>query len=387
VTAITAVFAALFGAIVGSFGNVVVYRLPRGESVAFPGSHCPNCNRTLGVIDLVPVLSYLALGGRCRTCKARISPRYPLVELLMAGLFLVLALRWPPLEHGFAVLPLMVVVAMLCMAALIDVEHFILPDVLTLPALLIALAGSFLWVEVAGLPSPREALIGAMVGAGVLVLINRLGALVLRRFGDTAERLWPLGLDQTNIGALAGAFGGVWVGLIAGGVSVLVNLVSKRIVRLPEPWVYGLWLLAIVLTISSFTVSTATAVTGSVIAAGAWAMLGAAYWWLHDARNESAGKDAGKDTKEAVAEEDDEPVAMGFGDVKLAAVLGAFLGWELLLVGIFFAVTSGAIGGIIARLAGGNRLIPFGPYLLLGALLSLFFGDAVISWYLGLFAV
>src|SRR5690606_16814101 len=250
---------------------------------------------TLGVLDLVPVLSYLALGGRCRTCKAKISPRYPLVELLMAGLFLLLALRWPPLEHGLAVLPLMVVVAMLSMAALIDIEHFILPDVLTLPALVIALAGSFLWVEVAGLPAPLEALVGALVGAGVLVLINRVGALVLRRFSDTTERLWPLGLDQTNIGALAGALGGVWVGLIAGGVSVLVNLVTKRIVRLPEPWIYGLWLLAIVLTVSSFTVSTASAVAGSVIAAGAWAMLGAAYWWLYDARNKAAGKEAGQE--------------------------------------------------------------------------------------------
>lgn len=124
-TVLTAVFAALFGAVIGSFGNVVVYRLPRGESVAFPGSHCPACGRQLTVIDLVPVLSYLALGGRCRTCKARISPRYPLVELLMGGLFLVLALRWPPLEHGLAVLPLLIVVAMLVMAALIDLEHYI----------------------------------------------------------------------------------------------------------------------------------------------------------------------------------------------------------------------------------------------------------------------
>ncbi|HZJ09112.1 MAG TPA: A24 family peptidase, partial [Trueperaceae bacterium] len=78
---------------------------------------------------------------------------------------------------------------------------------------------------------------------------------------------------------------------------------------------------------------------------------------------------------------------MGFGDVKLAAVLGAFLGWERLLVGIFLAVTVGAVGGIIARMAGGERLVPFGPYLLLGAMGALFFGDAIIAWYLGLFAV
>lgn len=75
---------------------------------------------------------------------------------------------------------------------------------------------------------------------------------------------------------------------------------------------------------------------------------------------------------------------MGFGDVKLAAVLGAVLGWEKFLVGLFFAVSIGALFGIVQRLAGGGRLIPFGPYLLAGALLALFFGDAVISWYFGL---
>ena len=381
-TALTAVFAALLGAIVGSFGNVVVYRLPRGESVAFPGSHCPHCGRQLGVLDLVPVLSYVALGGRCRSCKAPISPRYPLVETLMAGLFLALALRWPPLEHGAAVLPLLAVVAMLVMAALIDLEHYVLPDVLTLPALAVALVGSFLWVDVAGLPGPRDALVGALVGAGVLVLINRVGALVLRRLADTGERLWPLSLDQANLAAVVGAVGGVWPGIIAGAVSAFANLVSRRILRLGEPLLYGLWLLALLLSATTLLVSTAEAVTGSVIAAGAWTLIGAVYWWLKDTLAKGRAAE-----DEVVGEEDDEPVAMGFGDVKLAAVLGAFLGWERLLVGIFLAVTIGAIGGIIARLAGGGKLIPFGPYLLLGALGALFFGDAVIAWYLGLFGV
>ena len=75
---------------------------------------------------------------------------------------------------------------------------------------------------------------------------------------------------------------------------------------------------------------------------------------------------------------------MGFGDVKLAAVLGAFLGWEKLLVAIFLAVTIGAVGGVIARVAGGSRLVPFGPYLLLGGLVSLLVGGGIIDWYLGM---
>jgi len=400
VIAFSVLFAALIGSLIGSFGNVVVYRLPRGESIAFPGSHCPNCGRHLNALDLVPVLSYLALRGRCRTCKAPISPRYPLVELLMAGLFAVLVLRFDPLTHGAAVAPLLVVVAMLVMAALIDIEHFILPDVLTLPALVIALAGSLLWRGVDGLPAPSAALAGALVGAGVLVLINRLGALVLRRFADTAERLWPVSLDQVNLSAVVGAFAGLVPGLLAGALSVVVNLVTRRTVRLPEPALYGLWALALVLTTTSFTVPTVDAVAGSVMAAGAFAVLGAVYWWVHDLAKPDAAQKVAAETPAAEAArrptpsatkatpleaaDDDEPVAMGFGDVKLAAVLGAFLGWERLLVGIFLAVTLGAVGGIIGRIAGGKRMIPFGPYLLLGALCALLFGGAIIDWYLGL---
>ena len=395
---LTALFAALLGSLIGSFGNVVVYRLPRGESIAYPGSRCPNCGRHLGVFDLVPVLSYLALGGRCRTCKTRISPRYPLVELAMAALFAALVLRYPPLEYGLAVLPLLAVTAMLVMAALIDVEHYVLPDVLTLPALVVALAGSLLWRDVSDLPGPSAAVIGALVGAGVLVLINRIGALVLRRFADTAERLWPISLDQVNLAAVAGALGGVVTGLAAGAASVVLNLVTRKTLRLPEQLAYGLWAVALVLSTTSFTVGTLDAVAGSVMAAGAFALFGAAYWWLADSalkrrKNDSDAADQSVTATAANAAEpgtaevtaDDEPVAMGFGDVKLAAVLGAFLGWEKLLVAIFLAVTLGAIGGIIGRLAGGTRMIPFGPYLLMGALCALFFGGAIIQWYLGLF--
>src|SRR5690606_27997681 len=108
---------------------------------------------------------------------------------------------------------------------------------------------------------------------GVLVLINRVGALVLRRFGDTSERLWPLSLDQANLAALVGAIGGVWPGIIAGAVSAAMNLVSRRVLRLGEPLLYGLWLLALALSATKLLVGTAEAVSGSVIAAGVWTLL------------------------------------------------------------------------------------------------------------------
>ncbi len=371
------VIAGVLGSLIGSFGNVVIWRLPRRESIVHPGSHCPHCDHRLGPLELVPIISWLALRGRCRNCKQPISPRYPLVEALMAALFVLLVWHWSPLEYGWAVLPLLIVVAMLTMAAIIDIDHFILPDALTFGALAVALAGSFLWTTAEGLPAPMESLAGALAGAGVLVLINRIGALVLRRFTDTKERLFPFSLDQANLAAVAGAVGGVWLGLAAGAVSLLANLISRRILRIPEPLVFGLWLVALVVSTSTFTVPTATAVAGSVLAAGAWALIGALYWWLHDMVSPEA-------QEQEEAPEAAEPVAMGFGDVKLAAVLGAVLGWEKFLVGLFFAVSIGALFGIVQRLAGGGRLIPFGPYLLAGALLALFFGDAVISWYFGL---
>lgn len=375
-----AVLAGVLGALIGSFGNVVIWRLPRGESIVFPGSHCPKCDRPLGVLDLVPIVSYLALRGRCRSCKAPISVRYPLIEALMAALFVVITLRWSPLEYGAAALPLLAVVAMLLMAAIIDIEHYILPDVLTLGALAVALVGAYFTGAAAELPTPTAALVGALVGAGVLVLINRLGALVLRRFADTKERLHPIGLDQVNLAALVGALAGLPWGLAAGALSVLVNLVSRRLVRLPEPLSYGLWLVALLLTTTSFTVPTTVAVAGSVMAAGAWALLGALYWWLHDLRK-------GEASEEVEPGHDDEPVAMGFGDVKLAAALGAVLGWEKFLVSLFVAVSLGALLGVISRMAGGSRLIPFGPYLLAGGLAALFFADALLAWYFGLLGV
>lgn len=380
-TSFLLVIAGVLGSLIGSFGNVVIWRLPRRESVVHPGSHCPNCNRRLGPLELVPILSWLALRGRCRNCRQPISPRYPLVEALMAALFVLLVWRWSPLEYGWAVLPLLIVVAMLTMAAIIDIDHFILPDVLTFGALGVALAGSFLMGTAPDLPLPLEAVAGALTGAGVLVLINRIGALVLRRFTDTKERLFPFSLDQANLAAVAGALGGVWVGVAAGGVSLLANLITRRILRIPEPLAYGLWLVALVLSTTTFTVPTVTAVAGSVMAAGAWALLGALYWWIHDLIKPEAEEQGKSDAEDA---EPAEPVAMGFGDVKLAAVLGAFLGWEKFLVGLFLAVSIGALFGIVQRLAGGGRHIPFGPYLLAGALLALFFGDAMIGWYFGL---
>jgi len=363
---------AVLGALIGSFANVVIYRLPRRQSIVFPGSHCPRCQHRLGVGDLIPILSWLFLLGRCRYCQAAISARYPLVEMLMAGGFVLLALRWPLESYGATVLPLLALFAMLVILALIDSDEQLLPDSLTLPGTALAVLATLLYAPGSGLPNLSQAVFGASLGAGVIVLINRLGGLALRRFGDTTERLGPIGMDQVNLAALAGVLGGWLWGLGIALVGTLANAVTGRLLRLPEGPLYGLWLLT--LTLMTVLGRPLEAISGSLAAAGAVAVLGALYWWLRDWGQPPAPEPPGEE----------EPIAMGFGDVKLAALLGALLGWQNLLLALFLSFVLGAVGGLLGRALGGGRQIPFGPYLALGGLLALFFGSSLIAWYLGL---
>lgn len=362
------------GALIGSFANVVIYRLPRRESIAFPGSHCPKCNHAIKPWENIPIVSWLLLRGRCSSCKTPIALRYPLVEGLTAACFVALGARWPLLEYGWTVIPLLMVTAMIIMMSFIDIDHFILPDSLTLPALAVALAGTLVYEPQSGLPTLTEALVGAAIGAGIIALINRIGSLMLRRLSDTKERLWPISMDQVNIAAVVGALAGWLWGVIAAVVSFGINLATRKTLRLPEAPLYGLWLVALLLSAVGWPIPIVESLAGTLIATGVVAMVGASYWWLYSLRHPLP----------AASEADDEPIAMGFGDVKLAAILGAILGWQSLLVALLFSFVIGAIGGLIGRLFGGDRVIPFGPYLALGGFFALFVGTPLISWYLGM---
>ncbi len=162
--AVVNAYAFAVGAVVGSFLNVVIHRLPRGESLVRPRSHCPSCGETIRWFDNLPVLSWILLGARCRRCRARIALRYPLVEAA-AGLAAVLTvMRWGPTVAGFeAALFAWVSLAL----AFIDLDHQILPDVLTLPLIAVGIAASF----AGGLTSPLESLLGAAVGAAIPALV------------------------------------------------------------------------------------------------------------------------------------------------------------------------------------------------------------------------
>ena len=291
----------------------------------------------------------------------------------MALGFVLIALRWPIEQYGLTVFVFAALYAMLIMMSAIDIDEYILPDSLTLPAIAVGLLGSLFYATPGGLPNFGGALFGGALGAGIIVLINRLGGLILRRFADTKERLWPIGLDQVNVAFVSGALGGWLIGLVIAAASLIVNLATRRTLRLSEPLLYGLWVLA--LGAGSFYLGL-NSLSGSLAAAGSVAVLGAVYWWVLDL--------LGRTQEEVQDEADDEPVAMGFGDVKLAAVLGVMLGWQSLLVALLLSFFIGAVGGLILRAFGGGRVVPFGPYLALGGFMALFYGDALLGWYLGM---
>ncbi|MEL6853891.1 MAG: prepilin peptidase [Cyanobacteria bacterium J06607_13] len=255
----------IFGAAVGSFLNVVVYRLPAGISLLYPPSRCPKCEQRLKPYDNVPVLGWLWLKGRCRNCKRPIAARYPMVEFVTGCLFVAVfglsGVTWQTPGYWLFVCWLLAL-------ALIDLDTMTLPNSLTASGLLLGL-GFQGWMGYLAMPTP------------------------------------------------AGALRGVMTAVIA---SIL-----------------GLWLFDLV------------GIAGS----------------------RAFGK-----------------AAMGGGDAKLAAMMAAWLGWSGLLLATFLAAAVGALIGSSALALGvlsPKQHIPFGPYLAIGALFTLFYGDQLIGAYLAIF--
>ncbi len=259
-TAYLAVFCGVLGLLIGSFLNVVIWRVPRGESLVSPPSHCPRCATPIKPYDNVPVVSWLVLRGRCRTCGEPISARYPLVELatglLFAGLAARIGLEWA--------LPAFLYLGAVCVAlALIDLDTKRLPDSITLPSYVVA---------------------PALLGAAALL----------------EGELDPL-------------------------VRALIGLAA----------LYGIYFL-----------------------------LAVAY-----------------------------PAGMGFGDVKLAGVLGLYLGWlgwSEWFVGWLLGFMLGGVFGVLAillRRASRKTMVPYGPFMIAGALLAVFAGQAIADAYLGVSGV
>lgn len=210
-----AAFAFVFGAVIGSFLNVVVYRLPRHESLVSPGSHCPSCGTPIKPYDNIPVLGWLLLRGRCRSCRARISVRYPAIEALTA----VLALAVVLLRHSVHDIALgLVLVLVLMPVALIDLEHRIIPNKIT-GAAAVAAIGIGAVTRLSGVP---EQLIAGAAAGGFLLLF----ALAYPR---------GMGMGDVKLAAVLGLFLGrsvgvaVFVGVLAGTVAGAVIMARQGV--------------------------------------------------------------------------------------------------------------------------------------------------------------
>jgi len=188
----------IFGAVIGSFLNVCIHRLPREESIVSPSSRCPVCGTPIRSHDNIPLLSYVLLRGKCRTCKASIAWRYPLVEFL-SGLFSVLLL----LRYGISSLYFIyfALFASLIVISFIDLAHRIIPDEISLPGIVVGVVVSWLQPQLA----LKESLIGVLLGGGSLYLIATMYHLVTKREG--------MGGGDIKLLAMIGAFIG-WKGVL-----------------------------------------------------------------------------------------------------------------------------------------------------------------------------
>jgi leader peptidase (prepilin peptidase)/N-methyltransferase len=179
---IFSIFVVCFGLILGSFFNVLIWRLPRHESIVKPSSHCPRCNRPIRPWENIPVVSYVLLRGKCAGCKQKISPLYPLIELATAGASLCLwytvaASRSPIWYHDVHVALQCFVLLLMIPITVIDLRHYIIPDAVTLPLLCIALIASFL----PGDTTPVQSIFGAIIGGGTLYGMGWLGKIIFRK--------------------------------------------------------------------------------------------------------------------------------------------------------------------------------------------------------------
>jgi leader peptidase (prepilin peptidase)/N-methyltransferase len=187
----TLVLLAGFGLIVGSFLNVCIGRLPAGESVVWPGSRCPSCRTSIAWHDNLPVVSYIVLGGRCRTCGTRIAARYPVVELATAGAFVLQGLACG--DDMPLLISRVVFTAMLIVLFGTDLETQRLPNVVTLPGIAIGLVSSAFLP-----PGLNDSVLGVMVGGGILLLI--------RWAWRQATGVEGMGLGDVKMLAMIGAF-------------------------------------------------------------------------------------------------------------------------------------------------------------------------------------
>ena len=342
-----------FGSIVGSFLNVCIHRMPRGESVVSPPSHCPRCNYSIPWHLNIPLVSWLMLGGKCKNCGAPISVRYFLIELLTAVLFLSC---WLALGRQSPALALVycVVLAGFIVATFIDIEHFIIPDAITLGGIAAGFISSLFVPTLHGARTPALSLercfAGVIIGAGLVYGILRLGKLV---WGRQRFELPP----DTKV------------------------FFTETTVKLPDkeiPYEDIFYRKSDTIVLEAKTVE-------MVDRCYARAPLRLSPTRLRV--GDETFKPEEVQHLEVVTDEIVVPrEAMGLGDVKFMAAIGGFLGWQAVIFSLMLSAVMGAMVGITLialRKSEWSSRVPYGPYIALAATIWIFGGERIVRWWLG----
>ncbi|HWQ32419.1 MAG TPA: prepilin peptidase [Blastocatellia bacterium] len=356
-----AIAAFVFGLLVGSFLNVIIWRVPRGESIVFPGSHCGSCGASVRPYDNIPLISYAVLRGKCRACKTKISFVYPAVELLTGLLFLAVIFKSGP---TWAAVTEVIFVALMISLTFIDAKHQLLPNVITYPALLFAIcAGSFQ----AAFFSPyaiyfSDTFAGSFVGRVIIApllvacaipafqFIDRMDDVLFGKYFETDEaQAEPEAESDKQIHEQHQR---VTRTVMIIGFAIAITLALIGIIP-------GMFLNPALFSELFY------AALGALIGGGIIWLLRAAYFYARGFEG------------------------MGLGDVKLMAVIGAFLGWQsAILVIVIGSLLGSIVGLVLARKSedGMKTAMPFGVFLAPAAILALFFGHSIIQWYAGRFS-
>jgi leader peptidase (prepilin peptidase) / N-methyltransferase len=337
----------VLGCIVGSFLNVCIHRLPLGMSIVAPPSHCPHCKYSIPWYLNIPLVTWLALRGRCKNCGAPISPRYFVVELLSGLMFLACWLEFGNRVHEYRSMPLALVYAVflagLMVATFIDFEHFIIPDEITLGGMVAGLAASFFLPQMQNVHSHVAGMLwsalGAAAGAGIVYGFSRLGKLLFGR-----QRLkWP---NPAKI------------------------IFTETRLCLPDreiPYEEIFYRKSDTIALRARTAELIDRGYEDVTIK------------LSPAALTIGGEKLDPDDVPHLEAESAEIVlpreAMGLGDVKFMAAIGAFIGWP----GTVFSLFASAIIGlmvyvplILARRREWSSRMPYGPYIALAAALWVF---------------
>jgi leader peptidase (prepilin peptidase)/N-methyltransferase len=349
-------FAFALGAVVGSFLNVCIYRLPLDLSVNQPRrSFCPACKKQLTWYQNIPLLSWLFLRGKCANCGARIAFRYFAVELLTALLFLWIWKCFPwPMAIAYWVF-----VSLLVAATFIDFEHFIIPDEITIGGTVAGILASLAVPELMATASRGRAFLtsalSAALGYAVLWVVLEAGKKV---FGKKRIHLdAPTAFSWTRKGDdadfVVGDEQGLWSDYFARESDQLILHCDEAVVGDRN--------------------------------------VGAADLRFHYDRVKLAEEELSLDSLDRISGVvralEIPREAMGRGDLKFLACIGAFLGWRAVLFAVFAGSLIGSVVGLVTLIIGKrvwSAKLPFGPYLALGGLIWLFYGDPLVRWYTGL---